>query len=195
MTADRPSRPSPRRAPRAPPNDPTQASELFGPVYDELRRLAASHLRAERASHTLQPTALVHEAFVKLASSRLGTAIQTNREQFFAVAARAMRQVLVDHARKRLASKRDNGRRKVTLHDDVLDPGSSELDALALHDALEQLTQLDGRMAQVVELRFFGGLGIDEIAKVLAVSDRTVDRAWKVARAWLLRELGGGASP
>lgn len=171
--------------------EPTPVADAFGPIYGELRALAAKYLSGERRGHTLQPTALVNEAFVKMARGQVGADIDRNR--FFAMAARAMRQVLVDHARRHQAQKRGDARRKVTLHDDLLDTGDAEIDALQLHEALEQLAALDARMVQIVELRFFGGLNVDEIAAVLGVSDRTVDRDWVVARAWLLRNLVGGA--
>ncbi len=174
-------------------NESTPVADAFGPVYDELRLLAAKYLSGERQGHTLQPTALVNEAFVKMARAQVGAAV-VDRNQFFAMAARAMRQVLVDHARKHLSQKRGEGRRRVTLHEDLLDTGDREVDTLQLHEALEQLAALDARLAQIVELRFFGGLGIDEIAAVIGVSDRTVDRDWVVARAWLLRNLEGGAA-
>lgn len=167
-------------------------ADAFGPVYQELRVLAAKYLSGERQGHTLQPTALVNEAFVKMARGEINAPV-VDRSQFFAMAARAMRQVLVDHARKHLAQKRGKGQRRVTLHEDLLDTGEREVDTLQLHEALEQLAALDARLAQIVELRFFGGLGIDEIAAVLGVADRTVDRDWAVARAWLLRSLEGGS--
>jgi RNA polymerase sigma factor (TIGR02999 family) len=157
-------------------------------LYPELRRLAARLMRRERPGHTLQPTALVHEAFLELVDE---TAIDwESRAHFMGVAARVMRRLLVDHARRHGARKRGGGLRQVTL-DEALDMGAREraLDVLQLHDALERLAALDARGAQVVEMRVFGGLTAEEAAAALGVSKRTVDSDWSVARMWLAREL------
>lgn len=166
------------------------ADRLFPLVYDELRRLAASYLRRERRDHTLQPTALVHEAFLRL----VGAEDQRweSRAHFLAVAARAMRRILIDHARGRHAQKRGGKAAKVSLAD--LDQPAVDRDdyLIALDEALERLGRLDERQARVVELRFFGGLTIEEAAAVLGVSHATVERDWNVAKAWLHREVTGG---
>lgn len=158
-------------------------------VYDDLRRLAAAQMRNERADHTLQPTALVNEAFLRLQGQRRRA--WKERRQFFAVSARIMRHVLVDHARARRAGKRGSGatRLDVTALADVAAPGAG-VDVLGLDEALERLARLKPRLAKVVELRFFGGLGVDEAAELLGCSARTVKRDWEMARAWLIRELG-----
>ena len=168
------------------------ADALARAVYGELRHLAVGHLRAERPDHTLQPTALVHEAYLRLLA---GDRVQwRDRAHFFGVAARVMRRVLVDHARRQRAAKRDGGV-SVPL-DDVIGLADTEgepLDVLRLHDALEALARLDPRQARLVELRFFVGLTIDETANVLGVSPVTVTREWAMARAWLAAELRGDA--
>jgi RNA polymerase sigma factor (TIGR02999 family) len=158
-------------------------------VYDELRAIAAAQMRGERRDHTLQPTALVHEAFLRLSEQRRRQ--WKERRQFFAVASRLMRQVLVDHARTRRASKRggDVARVEVTSLDALPSP-SEVFDVLALDEALTRLTALQPRLARVVELRFFGGLEVEETAELLGCSPRTVKRDWSLARAWLIRELG-----
>jgi RNA polymerase sigma factor (TIGR02999 family) len=160
-------------------------------LYPELRRLAARLMRRERPGHTLQPTALLHEAFLDLVDA---TAVDwESRAHFMGVAARVMRRILVDHARRHVARKRGGGLRQVTL-DEALDlgPRNGSLDVLHLHDALERLAALDARGAQVVELRVFGGLTVEEAASALGVSKRTVDTDWSVARMWLARELRAG---
>jgi RNA polymerase sigma factor (TIGR02999 family) len=157
-------------------------------LYPELRRLAAHLMRRERPGHTLQPTALVHEAFLELVDE---TAIDwEGRAHFLGVAARVMRRVLVDHARRRGADKRGGGLRHVTL-DESSAPGAAEraVDVLQLDEVLERFAALDARAAQVVELRVFGGLTATETAAALGVSKRTVDSDWSVARMWLGREL------
>jgi RNA polymerase sigma factor (TIGR02999 family) len=156
-------------------------------VYDELRRQAARYLRRERAGHTLQPTALVHEAYLRLVPPRR-TPWQ-GRTHFFAAAAQAMRRILVDHARRRASVKRAGDLTRVTLEDDMAVGGQRELDLLALDEALERLAALDSQTAQIVEFRFFGGLSIEETASVLGVSPTTVKRDWSLARAWLHRQL------
>jgi RNA polymerase sigma factor (TIGR02999 family) len=160
-------------------------------VYGELRAQARRQLSRERRNHTLQPTALVHEAFVRLAGH--DRARWQNRQQFFAVAARAMRRVLVDHARGRAAIKRGEGKTLLAL-DDVPEPArEAGVDVLELDRALERLAEIDPRQAQVVELRYFGGLTAEETAAALDVSLATVNRDWAMARAWLFRRLGGEA--
>ena len=175
---------------RASAGDEGAAGRLLELVYEQLRALAASYLRGERAGHTLQPTALVHEAFLRL---QAGSPVRyQNHTHFFAVAARAMRQVLVDHARRRAAAKRGGDPERVTLDDGLQLGGDAEsrvIDVLALDEALERLGKLDERQARVVELRFFGGLTIDEAARVLEVSTDTVEDDWAMARAWLKRTL------
>lgn len=164
-------------------------------VYEELRRLARRHLKHERDGHTLQSTGLVHEAFLRLSHDN---GVQwESRAQFFGLASRLMRHILVDHARARRADKRGGGQTPLSL-DDVGDAAAvtavgaaSALDILALDEALLHLEKLDPQQGRVVELRFFGGLSIDETAGVLGVSAATVKREWSCARAWLLRELGG----
>jgi RNA polymerase sigma factor (TIGR02999 family) len=161
-------------------------------VYVELRALAEAFLRRERAGHTLQPTALVNEAYLRLADKTI--VASQGREHFVAVAAETMRRVLVDHARKRAALKRGGGRTRLASGDGLSSP-EPEVDVLALNDALDKLARLDQRHAKVVELKFFGGLGVEQIAWLLGVSHRTVEADWALARAWLRRELGQGPSP
>lgn len=155
-------------------------------VYEELRRVARRHLRGERADHTLQTTALIHEAYLRLIEQR-PREVQ-NRCHFVAVTSNLMRQILVDHARERLAKKRDGGCR-ITLSDDVAVSESREVDVLAVDHALTRLSQLDPQQARVVELRYFGGLSIQETSDVLGISAATVKRDWATARAWLHREI------
>ncbi|MGV3518095.1 MAG: sigma-70 family RNA polymerase sigma factor [Luteitalea sp.] len=173
--------------------DAAAAAELFPIVYEELRRLAASALRRERTDHTLQPTALVHEAFLRLAETP--GASWENRAHFVAVAARVMRRVLVDHARGRNALKRGNGEIRVPLDDVDVAAVGQDVDLVALDDALARLATLDERQARIVELRFFGGLSVPETAALIGASERTVKRDWQVARAWLTRELSSSAGP
>jgi len=169
-----------------------QALDRLVPVvYSELRRRAAAQLARERGPHTLQPTALVHETFLRLVDQR--SARWQNRAQFFAVAARLMRRILVDHARARAAAKRGGDALRISLDDADEAPVASETDVLHLHRALEKLASLDERQAQVVELRYFGGLSVEEVAGALELSAITVKRDWAMARAWLYRELTGGA--
>jgi RNA polymerase sigma-70 factor (ECF subfamily) len=161
---------------------------LLPVVFDELRRLAHSYLRRERADHTLQPTALVNEAYLRLVDQRGFT--WQNRAQFFGIAANLMRQILVDHARKRAAEKRGGSdKRRLSLTQAGLVAHEPEVDVLALDEALGRLNEFDPQQARVVELKFFAGLTIEETAEVLNVSHATVEREWKLARAWLRREL------
>ena len=161
-------------------------------VYDELRRLAHHHLEGERLGHTLQSTALVHEAYLRLVEHeplRLD-----NRAHFFAVASHLMRQILVDHARKHQAGKRGANNLTLTLDEAIAFPKPRELRLIALDDALNALAALDKRQSHIVELRFFGGLSIDETSQVLGVSPATVTREWTAARAWLYREMDTAAT-
>ena len=159
-------------------------------VYEELRRQAARQLRRERADHTLRPTALVHEAYLRLLGQ--DRAQWQNRAQFYAVAARIMRRVLVDHARQRAAHKRAGSWCRVSLVEGLAALPAMDVDVLALDRALEELARLDPQRARVVELRFFGGLTLDEAAEALGVSPATVTRSWRMARAWLFRRLREG---
>ena len=156
-------------------------------VYGELRRLAASYLRRERPGHTLQPTALVHEAYVRLLDQR--QIDWCNRAQFIGLAAVMMRRILVNHARDRVAEKRGGGAQHVPLTLAGEGIGGVEVNLLDLHEALTQLSETDPRKGQIVELKFFGGLTTEEISAALSVSTATVERDWKFARAWLHRTL------
>ena len=162
-------------------------AQLYDHVYGELRRIAGGLMSRERIEHTLQPTALVNEAFLKLVDQTQDQ--ERNRAFFFGVAARAMRQVLVDHSRKHNAEKRGGNLCRVTMDDNYADKSGLSFEILELHGALEKLQQEDPRVAQVVELRIFGGLLSREVAEVIGVSKRTVDEDWKVAKMWLGREL------
>ncbi len=165
------------------------ADELVSLVYAELRRMATAKLRDERPGHTLQATALVHEAWMKLMNQHGAT--WQNRAQFFAVAAQAMRRILVDHARRRRAAKRGDGTSPVDVDSlaHVLTAPLPDDRLLALDAALEELAALDARQARIVELRFFGGLSVEEAADILAVSPTTIKREWATARAWLFRAV------
>jgi RNA polymerase sigma-70 factor (ECF subfamily) len=160
-------------------------------LYQELHRLAALYLSREGTGHTLQPTALVHEAYLRLIDQR--RVDWRNRAQFLGVAAGIMRRVLVDHARGRAAQKRGGGAEAVSLSLVEAPSGRSEVELIALEQALERLTALDPRKAQVVELKFFGGLSGREIAEVMGISDATVEREWAFARAWLYTAIDGAA--
>jgi RNA polymerase sigma factor (TIGR02999 family) len=156
-------------------------------VYDELRRIAAYHLRRERPDHTLQSTALVHEVYLKLIDQRR---VQWHdRDHFFAVASQIIRRILVSHARAHKAAKRGAGAPRL-LFDEVIGlPGGDSADLVALDDALQSLSRVDPRQGRIVELRFFGGLSVEATAKILEISPATVKRDWNVAKAWLYREL------
>jgi RNA polymerase sigma factor (TIGR02999 family) len=173
------------------PDEPEQppAEDLDALLYAELRALAGSFLGRERADHTLQPTALVHEAWIRLSSE--DDARWVDRTHFFRVAAQVMRRVLVDHARRRGREKRGGRNQRLTLITDITPPidAIDELELLALDDALERLAKLSAPQARVVELRFFAGLTVDEVAEALDVSPRTVAKQWRLARAWLSRAL------
>ncbi len=161
--------------------------ELVPVVYDELRILAESYMRKERPGHTLQPTALVNEAWLKLADQ---TRVEwKGRAHFFGIAAQAMRRILVDHHRKRSAARRGGGGTSVTLVDGPAETFQDPLDFIALDEALEELAELDPRAARIVELKFFGGLSVEETAEVLDVSTPTVKRDWRTAKAWLYNEM------
>ena len=170
------------------------AEELFPLVYDELRRLARSFMAREQSGHTLQPTALVHEAYLKLVD-QTRTSFR-GRTHFLAIGAQVMRRLLIDHARKRGAAKRGLGWRRVTLGPGGETPGAEALgvdDLLSLDAALDRLADLDERQARIVTLRFFGGLSVEEVAEAVGVSVRTVESDWRHARAWLRVELSRGA--
>ena len=167
-------------------------AQLMPLVEAELRRLARVYMGRERRGHTLQPTALVNEAFLRLADAR-GLRWQ-DRAHFLGISARLMRRVLVDHARAHGYRKRGGGAQRVTLHEALLASPASSLDILALDRALEALAAVDERKSRVVELRFFGGLSVEETAEVLHLSNDTIKRDWRLARLWLLRELEGGAN-
>jgi RNA polymerase sigma factor (TIGR02999 family) len=164
--------------------------QLIPLVYGELRRLAASHLRRERRDHTLQTTALVHEAYLRLVDQ---TQVDSHtRAQFFGIAANLMRQILINYANRHRAAKRGGGER-VTLHETMGLTRQPELDLLALDEALNRLARIDPRQSRIVELRFFGGLAEAEIADLIGISPRTVQREWRTARAVLHRELSAGS--
>jgi RNA polymerase sigma-70 factor, ECF subfamily len=193
MSAD-PRESGPESARRGEPVPLTPAHALLPLVYDELRALAAARFAAEPAGHTLQPTALVHEVYLKLAQQ---TRAQFNDSaHFFAVAAEAIRRVLVDHSRRRGAAKRDLPGPRVTINSDLDAPAApqQEIDLLALDDALTRLATLSPRQARVVELRFFGGMEVPDVARILGVSEGTVKGDWRLARAWLERELAAGGA-
>jgi len=166
-------------------------NQLLPLVYDELRRIAAARLRRERGDHTLQPTALVHEAYVKLVGQR--RAQWQNRTHFLAVAAGLMRRVLIDCARGHDAEKRGGARERVLLDDRMAVSRQQGIEVLALDEALSRLAALDAQQGRIVELRYFGGLTVEEIAGILGVSPATVKRDWQVAKAWLHREISQGS--
>ena len=166
---------------------PQVLEQLFERVYDELRVMAAALLRRERGNHTLQPTALVNEAYLRLVEAdRVGW---EGRAHFFGVAARAMRQILVDHARRKKAGKRLPPGHIVSVETNELPCRDAQIDLITLDDILTELARLDERMAAVVELRVFGGLKNREVARVLGVSERTIEGDWAMAKKWLRREM------
>lgn len=174
-------------------NGNQQALEQLTPlVYAELRRLAGRYLRRERSDHTLQSTALVHEAFLRLVDQR--DVRWQNRAHFFGVAAQIIRRILVDYARARQTAKRGSDACKLSLDEAIGVAERRDMDLIALDDALEGLAEIDPQQARIVELRFFTGLSIEETAEVLGVSRATVNRDWVTAKAWLFRELTGGSS-
>jgi len=173
--------------------DESAAARLLPLVYQELRALAHSYFDAERPDHTLEPTALVHEAFVRLVGQ---TRVEwRSRAHFFAVAATAMRRVLTDHARKHRALKRGGDQERIPLTNVPTPSGASLVDLVDLDDALERLAALDERQYRIVELRFFGGLTVEQVAEVLEVSKTTVEGEWRMARAWLSTVLRKADSP
>jgi len=168
--------------------DQAALEKLMPLVYSELRRLASNYLRRERGEHTLQPTALVNEAYLKLVNQR--NAKWQNRAHFFGISAQLMRRILVDHARQHRAVKRggsEQQRISITSAEKLVE--QPEVDILALNEALEELARMDEQQSRIVELKFFGGLAIEEIAEVLGIGHATVERDWKLARAWLRRQL------
>jgi RNA polymerase sigma-70 factor (ECF subfamily) len=166
----------------------SQAFDALLPVvYTELRRQAARYLRRERANHTLQPTALVHEAFLCLVDQR--NIRWQNRAHFFGIAAQAMRRILIDHARRHARLKRGGPAAQVTLDEGMLSAEARSIDLLALDEALQRLALLDERQGRVVELRFFGGLSVEETAEVMDLSPATIKREWSMAKAWLYSQL------
>jgi RNA polymerase sigma-70 factor (ECF subfamily) len=174
-------------------NDRAAADRLFALVYDELHALARAYFRRQHRSHTLQPTALVNEAFLRLVDQ---TSVEWNsRAHFLAVAARAMRQILIDHARGRIRGKRGGGLCRVAMNEGGTPISDSNLELVSLDEALQKLAALDERQSRIVELRFFGGMTVDEVAHVLGVSKSTVESDWRMARAWLHRELSDGSAP
>ncbi|HJP56054.1 MAG TPA: ECF-type sigma factor [Gemmatimonadales bacterium] len=187
-------RPAPRTVTRlleaARQGDPEAYERLLPHLYEELHRIAERHMRGERADHTLQPTALVHEAYLRLVGG--APASFDDRRHFLRASSRVMRRVLVDHARARAAAKRA-GSLRVTLDEELAASDDRAVDLLVLDDALERLAAAEPRWARVVELRAFAGLEVTEVADVLETSPATVKRDWQFARAWLARELGGAA--
>ena len=169
--------------------DQAALDQLMPLVYGELRRLASAYLRRERSNHTLQSTALVHEAFMRLVNQQ---EVQwRNRAHFFAIAAQMIRRILVDYARAQHTEKRGSGSVKLELDEAMAAPLESgfDLDVLALNDALDQLSRLDVRQSRIVELRFFAGLSIEETAEIMKLSPASIKREWNSARAWLFREM------
>lgn len=166
---------------------PEALEELFPLVYGELRSLAAVFLRSERVGHTLQPTALVHEAYFRLTGRRKATV--NDRAHFFSVAAQAMRRILVDHARRERAAKRIGAHQRVPIDDAAPLVARDNVEMLELHEALKALSEINARQASVVELRFFGGMSNREVAVILDVAVATVERDWRAARLWLHRRL------
>jgi RNA polymerase sigma-70 factor, ECF subfamily len=175
------------------PGDRQTTEQLFAAVYTELRAIAAAYMRREPKNNTLQPTALVHEAYLKLVDQTFD--VGQGRTYFVAIAAQAMRRILVDHARRRGASKRGGNQYRIALDDNLVIESNRDVDLLALEDALTKLADLDPRQSQMIELRFFGGLSIAEVAKVMGISKRSVEREWTMVRAWLRRELSTSDMP
>ncbi len=165
------------------------AEELMPLVYDRLRLLAKKLLGQESPAHTLQPTALVNEAYLRMVGQK--QVDWQGKTHFFAIGAKMMRRILVDHARRKLSQKRGGGIRRIELDDDLCVSNRNNEDILAIEEALEKLKELDPRQEQIVELRFYGGMTVAEVAEVLGVSKRTVESEWTMLRAWLRRELSG----
>jgi RNA polymerase sigma-70 factor (ECF subfamily) len=172
--------------------DPNAEAELIPLVYRELRRMAAHYLRSERPDHTLQPTALVHEAYLRL--TKLQGIDWQGRSHFLATAANVMRRILVDHARAQRAKKRQAFREAIQFDETLVVSGARSAQLIALDDALVKLAKLDARGSKVVELRFFGGLSEEETGEVLGISARTVKRDWRIAKAWLYDEVNSARS-
>jgi RNA polymerase sigma factor (TIGR02999 family) len=172
--------------------DQAARDQLMSVVYEELHRLAQRYMRRESPGHTLQTSALVHEAFLRLVDQR--NVHWQNRSHFFAVAAQMMRRILVDYARSRSYAKRGGGARAVSLDEGLIVSEERSAEVVAIDEALEALAKFDARKSQIVELRFFGGLSINETAEVLGVSPSTVSADWAMAKAWLHREISAGAS-
>ena len=166
---------------------PPAASELMAALYSELRSLAAHYLAVRGPSHTLQPTALVHEAYLRLLARPSGD--WNDRSHFFSVAALAMRQILVNHAEAKRSLKRGEGFERISLTEAFASDSGREVDIIEMNDLLSALEELDPRQARVVELRYFGGLGVEQIAPILEVSVSTVEKDWRMARLWLLSKL------
>jgi RNA polymerase sigma factor (TIGR02999 family) len=178
---------------RAREGDKRAADQLIQLVYDELREVAVAQLRREPAGHTLQPTSLVHEAFIKLiAQQRVDW---QGRTHFLAIGAQAMRRILVDHARQKKRHKREGGRKRATFDELLTVSRYSPDDVIAVHDVLKDLKELNPRQAEIVELRFFGGMTSTEVSDHLGLSKSTIDREWRLARAWLRSELSEDAEP
>ena len=173
--------------------DSTALEELLPLVYNELRRIAEHQFRRERPNHTLQPTALVHEVYLKLVDQH--SIEWQNRAQFFGVAAQLIRRILVDHVRNQRTAKRGAGTLTLTLDDAVSEPARQDIDLIKLDDALLSLSRKDEQQSRVVEMRFFGGLSIEETAEALGVSPSTVKRDWAAAKAWLYRDMSTRISP
>ena len=167
--------------------DPEAPDKLMPLVYDELRRIASQYLRRERPDHTLQPTALVHEAYLRLVDQQRVS--WQNRAHFFAIAAQAMRRILVSYARQHLAAKRGGHRHRLTLDEAMGAAQQREVDLIALDEAMTNLEAIDPQQSRIIELRFFGGLSVEETAQVIGVSPATVKREWTMARAWLHRRM------
>ncbi|HUQ32711.1 MAG TPA: sigma-70 family RNA polymerase sigma factor [Pyrinomonadaceae bacterium] len=167
--------------------EPGAMEGLFPLVYDELKRIARQYLKREREGHTLQPTALVHEAYLRLVDQTRVT--WQNRAQFYGVTATIMRRILINHARAHAAERRGGAQRRLSLGEENISVVETATDLLALDEALKRLAKLDARKAQVVELLYFGGLEHREVAEVLDISEKTVGRDWQKARSWLYREL------
>ena len=171
------------------PKDKESLDKLMPAVYEELRRQAARYLRREQPGHTLQTTALIHEAYVRLVDQR--NVQWQNRAQFFGMAAQMMRRILVDHARTKKRAKRGGSDIKISLADATVAVKGQDLDVVAVDEALTRLSKIDEQQSRVVELRFFSGLTVEETAEVMGISPATVKRDWSMAKAWLHRELGG----
>ena len=172
--------------------DPVALEKLLPLVYDELHRRAMQFFSRERSGHTLQPTALVNDVYLRLVNQR--EANWQNRAQFFAIAAQMMRRILVSHARGRRAARRGGAEQRITLTEDVVAGPQRDVDLLALDEALKKLETIDLEKSRMVELRFFTGLSVTETAEVMGVSPRTIDRQWQTAKAWLYREITGQGS-